>query len=150
MKRPAKYSYVVTIKQHDSSAENGNEFGSQNEWGDELFKILDYRLLAAEIVSVREAGEAGTRKEGRQVKHETKAERLARALMAMGCIEIPSKTRKYRTFLRKYVTAAGKPTYYFVGKMGALRAGTCATKSVSLEQLIPALLESYAPLEVKK
>jgi hypothetical protein len=51
------------------------------------------------------------------------------AILKRGAIEVPSKTRKYRTFTRP--AADG---FYFVGKAGALRAGKSASNSVSLER----------------
>lgn len=57
----------------------------------------------------------------------TKAERVIAHLLATGASELPSRSRKYRTFSHP------KPgRLYFVGKCGALRAGASLTDSVSL------------------
>ena len=78
------------------------------------------------------------------MKREAKAARVVRALLARGMSEISSKTRKYRTF----VLATSDPQmYYFVGKAGALRKGSCASKSHSLDLILPAILAKYAPLD---
>jgi hypothetical protein len=74
----------------------------------------------------------------------TKAAHLAYALTQMGAKEVPSNSRKYRTFAR--VDAQG---FYFVGKAGALRSGLCASKSASLERFVPSLLAKY-PLPEKQ
>lgn len=62
------------------------------------------------------------------------------AILKRGAIEVPSKTRKYRTFTRP--AADG---FYFVGKAGALRAGKSASNSVSLERgaFYMAIQEAY-------
>lgn len=71
----------------------------------------------------------------------TKAEKIIAALLAEGCTEIPSKSSKYRTFLRN--GHVNGHTHYFVGKCGALRTGTCASKSHSMEWIVPRLLQNY-------
>ena len=78
------------------------------------------------------------------MKNEKQSERVARALVAMGCVEEKSTSRKYRVF----ICATSSPQkYYFVGKAGALRVGSCASKSTSLtDTVLPSLLAKYAPL----
>ncbi len=82
------------------------------------------------------------------MKHEKKADRLVRALLAMGCAELRTKSGKYRMFEHSAEVTA-LPSYYFIGKMGALRAGKCASKSVSLESAIPGLLAKWAPIDTE-
>lgn len=58
----------------------------------------------------------------------TLSQRLCEALVMDGRTEVvPGKTRKYKTFI------LGDPSnsndYYFVGKAGALRRGSCSTRS---------------------
>ena len=78
------------------------------------------------------------------MKKETKQQRVVRALLARGMTEIQSKTSKYRTFV---LATADPQTYFFVGKAGALRKGSCVSKSVSLELALPTILDKYAPLD---
>jgi hypothetical protein len=59
----------------------------------------------------------------------------------MGCKEVESNSRKYRTFERPSGSAVD--TFYFVGKKGALRVGRCASKSCSVEQVVPAMLKRW-------
>jgi hypothetical protein len=80
------------------------------------------------------------------MKKETKHERVVRALLVAGSTEVvPSTSRKYRTFTR--LSIAEHYSFYFVGKMGALRAGPCASKSISLESVLPKFLAKWAPIE---
>jgi hypothetical protein len=71
----------------------------------------------------------------------TKTEKLVRALIQMGAKEIPSTSRKYRTFTRLDEQAGS----YFIGKAGALRTGRCVSNSVSLERFVPELLSKRFP-----
>ena len=61
-----------------------------------------------------------------------KAEKIIKWLEEeRGCIELKSKSGKYRQFKRLDST-----DFYFVGKNGALRAGKSASNSVSLSDMI--------------
>ena len=79
----------------------------------------------------------------------TIAERLVYALTQKGETEVTSKTRKYRVFTRTPKQKDGqfipqdKPTFYFVGKAGALRFGTCASKSYSIGPSVLIFLEKW-------
>lgn len=59
----------------------------------------------------------------------TLQQQLIDALLKRGSVVVPSKTRKYVTLTRLTPTKEGKPTYYFVGKAGALRYGVNSTSS---------------------
>ncbi len=67
----------------------------------------------------------------------TKQEQIAQALLRAGKVEVQSKTSKYRVFTRTSAdegnaeTGPSPATFYFVGNMGALRTGTCVSKSFS-------------------
>ena len=78
------------------------------------------------------------------MKKETKQQRVVRALLAAGSSEVASTSSKYRQFTRLSGTR-----FYFVGKMGALRVGSCVSKSVSLEHALPILLDRWAPINVE-
>ena len=79
----------------------------------------------------------------------TKRDRLAYALLQMGAVEQPSKTRKYRTFTLQNVN--NEPVTYYVGKAGALRRGRTVSNSVSLEHRVNDLLAKYPfPARTKK
>ena len=58
---------------------------------------------------------------------QTIQQRLIAALKAEGYAEIQSNSRKYVTM------SNGSSLLYFVGKAGALRRGTCATKSIPVD-----------------
>ena len=64
-------------------------------------------------------------------KAKTRAERIVEYLTALGCTEVPCKSRKYRQFTR--MAGSSRPGFYFVGRAGAWRAGMSATTSVSLD-----------------
>ena len=61
----------------------------------------------------------------------TKTDKIVEILLAKGCKEIESKSRKYRKFERPE-----KTDYYFVGKNGALRVGKNIGDSVSLTRFV--------------
>jgi hypothetical protein len=80
----------------------------------------------------------------------TIAERLVYTLTQKGETEVPSKTRKYRVFTRTtpkqkdgQLIPQDKPTFYFVGKAGALRFGTCASMSCSIGSAVLRFLEKW-------
>jgi len=75
------------------------------------------------------------------MSHTTKADQIIAALKQWkpGIIEIESRSSKYRVF----VNSATPEQYYFVGKKGALRKGRCASKSYSLEHIVPQLLAKF-------
>ena len=64
----------------------------------------------------------------------TKQEKVVQFLINRGDREVPSRSRKYRTFER----GAGSEwaRYWFVGKCGALRTGPKVSDSVSVTSLI--------------
>ena len=62
-----------------------------------------------------------------------KENKVIEILLAKGCKEIESKSRKYRKFDRP-----DKTDFYFVGHNGALRAGKNIGDSVSLTRFIKA------------
>lgn len=57
----------------------------------------------------------------------TVAEKLCAYLISKGFTEVPSKTTKYRMF-----SIPSNSKFYFVGRNGALRRGTCISKSYSI------------------
>ena len=57
-----------------------------------------------------------------------KSEQVVQSLLAKGCRELPSPSRKYR----KFTHPRGPDIFYFIGKAGALRAGKNASSSISL------------------
>jgi hypothetical protein len=69
---------------------------------------------------------------------QTLQERYVAALEARGCRKVVAKTRKYVTLTRNMVD--GKPTYYFVGKSGAVRYGRNATDSFAASDKFKAAL----------
>jgi hypothetical protein len=81
------------------------------------------------------------------MKKETKQQRVVRALLAAGSSEVAATSRKYRQFTR--LSIGEHYSYYFVGKAGALRAGSCASKSISLESVLPKFLAKWAPVNVE-
>lgn len=58
----------------------------------------------------------------------TVAEKLCKYLISKGFNEVPSKTTKYRMFSVPHSSI----TFYFVGRKGALRRGSCISKSYSV------------------
>ncbi len=65
----------------------------------------------------------------------TKTERIIKMLLALGSVEMPSPSRKYRKFSRVAnqggdAVAAG--TFYWVGRSAALRVGQNSTGSFSI------------------
>ena len=64
----------------------------------------------------------------------TKREKVIARLVAAGCKEVPSKSRKYQTFTRNTNTDACP--FWFVGKNGALRTGKTVSGSVSVTHLL--------------
>jgi len=63
-------------------------------------------------------------------------DRVADFLQAKGRAEVHySGSHKYRQFTRS-TDSEGKPTYYFLGKMGAVRIGRCASKSRSVTEIV--------------
>lgn len=60
----------------------------------------------------------------------TTRDRIVAALLARGEKELPSKSRKYRTFTRTH--GGTQHGFYFVGKLGALRFGQTSTGSIAL------------------
>ena len=61
----------------------------------------------------------------------TMTEKLVAGLIALGCREVTSNSRKYRQFTRILADLPNE-SYYFVGKAGALRVGRCASDTVAL------------------
>lgn len=62
------------------------------------------------------------------MKKETKQERIIKYLIEKGCVEIESKSYKYRTLKRP-----DKENWlFFVGKNGAVRTGKISSASVSI------------------
>lgn len=61
----------------------------------------------------------------------SRSERIIEMLLGEGSREVPSKSRKYRTFTRH-----GRTGYYFIGRNGALRSGETVSQSVSLTGMI--------------
>jgi hypothetical protein len=78
------------------------------------------------------------------MKKEKKSERVIRALSNMGTTEVKSTSRKYRVFA---LPTDGGDKLYFVGKAGALRTGSCVSKSVSLDIVLSSILAKWAPLD---
>jgi len=62
-----------------------------------------------------------------------KEDKIVEILLAKGCKEIKSKSKKYRKFERP-----GTTDFYFIGHNGALRAGKNISDSVSLTRFIKA------------
>ncbi len=60
----------------------------------------------------------------------TMQEKFAAALVARGEAEVPSKSRKYRTFTRTY--NGQRIGYFFLGKAGAVRVGVRASSSAAV------------------
>lgn len=58
----------------------------------------------------------------------TKTEKLINHLISIGCIEVDSKTRKYRKFTIPDIN----DKFYFVGRNASLRKGRISSNSVSL------------------
>jgi len=56
-----------------------------------------------------------------------KRDKIADALAERGCIEVESRSRKYKQFM-----IPGRDNFYFVGKSGALRVGKTISNSISL------------------
>lgn len=65
---------------------------------------------------------------------QTKRDKIIERLLAAGCKEVESRSRKYRTFTRN--SHQDLFPYWFVGKNGALRTGKNATDSVSVTHLL--------------
>ena len=57
-------------------------------------------------------------------------DQIIAGLLARGSVEVRSTSGKYRQFTRS--EQGEKDTFYFVGRAGALRQGTCASKSRSV------------------
>jgi hypothetical protein len=67
----------------------------------------------------------------------TMTDRVIAYLIYKGCVEIPSTSNKYRKFqLGSGQTVGGKPSFYFVGKKGACRAGKSASDSFSVSDAV--------------
>jgi hypothetical protein len=68
------------------------------------------------------------------MKKQTKAERIAEYLVkTKGAVEVPSRSRKYRTFTRPDIPKdLFQETFYFVGKAGAVRTGRTISDSYSI------------------
>jgi hypothetical protein len=58
----------------------------------------------------------------------TMQEKFAAALVARGETEVPTKSRKYRTFTRTWNDQ--RIGYFFLGKAGALRVGARSSSSI--------------------
>lgn len=67
-----------------------------------------------------------------------KVDKIITAITALGSVEVKSKSAKYRTFTRPDTS-----DLYFVGKNGALRTGKNVSDSISLEMVVPMILERY-------
>lgn len=83
---------------------------------------------------------------------QTKRDAIIEALIVLGSKEVPAKSSKYREFTRT-VTVQGETRTdykYFVGRMGALRTGTCISKSYSLEHAIPKMIARAAEVAAAK
>ena len=57
-------------------------------------------------------------------------EKMVLVAQALGGVEIDSRSGKYRTFQRP-----NNEKLLFVGKAGALRSGTCASKSFDISRM---------------
>lgn len=67
----------------------------------------------------------------------TMQERYAERLAALGETEVPSKSRKYRTFTRR------KGGFYFLGRNGAVRYGRSSSRSLAASDGFKALLLAF-------
>ena len=67
------------------------------------------------------------------MKHQNTQEKIVQFLKEKGSVEMPSKSKKYRKFTYPgKVLNSKKETFYWVGKKGALRAGSSVSNSVSI------------------
>lgn len=66
----------------------------------------------------------------------TVQDKLCQGLSRLGNHRVPAKTtNRYIWYSRKFSTKLDhKPTYYFVGPNGALRAGPSPSKSIALSE----------------
>lgn len=53
MKKPTRYTYLVTIEQLPWAGDDELDFGSPQAWGELLKKFLSERLSLAEVVEVK-------------------------------------------------------------------------------------------------
>jgi len=63
-------------------------------------------------------------------------DRVASFLLSCGKVEVSSSSRKYRQFTRRLDEKIGKHTFYFLGRNGAIRAGTCASNSFDVHDIV--------------
>lgn len=64
----------------------------------------------------------------------TLKQKLEAGLKSLGAVEEPKRaTGKYTAWWRNELNREGRKMYYFVGRKGALRKGTCGSDSVSCE-----------------
>ncbi len=66
----------------------------------------------------------------------SKTQSIIDALLKMGSVERPSKSRKYRTFTNP--RRIGE--FFFVGRAGAFRAGRASSKSISLATTVDRMI----------
>lgn len=66
----------------------------------------------------------------------TLADKVIDFLIEKGMKEVPSKSRKYRTF-----SPPNRDDFYFVGKKGAVRVGKTSSKSFSISDKIHSLIK---------
>lgn len=69
----------------------------------------------------------------------TMAQRVVRFLESRGSVEVQGKSH-YRQFTRP---GREPGTFYFVGTMGAVRVGRCASKSMSVTEGVHRIVEKW-------
>jgi hypothetical protein len=110
--------------------------------GFKKFQIFCLPFLNPVVLWVQFVTEKSNQEGGLQMA-KTKRETIINSLVDnYDCVEVPSKSGKYRQFKR----AGVEDSYIFVGKSGAVRVGRIASKSQSITRskwVVEHLLENW-------